>query len=244
MPRVLLGVFVYLFCAVQAVAGTLEILYFERPPYYQSVDGEAHGFLIDRTRHIMETAGLTAVYRSVPPLRILATLRKDRDASCSVGWFKTAAREQFSRFSLPIYRNLPLEVLTLRKMMERLANKRTLADIFADETLTIAVLKDFSYGEQVDGWLKRAHAQRFEVVGRQQQLPQLIARGRADYMLVAPEEADTLLQDAKVDPREFAAIEPADSPPGNLRYLICSRRVPVETIARLNQAIRTLGIAK
>lgn len=57
--------------------------------------------------------------------------------------------------------------------------------------------------------------------------------------LAAEEEARYLIEQAGFRPRDFRIVRPPDMPPGERRYILCSRQVDDETMSRLNAAIES-----
>lgn len=221
-------------------ATALHVVYLERPPYYWTVNGQPGGFLLNLTRRILDAAGVQADYSPHPASRILEEIRGDRVPICSIGWFRTSERESFARFSLPIYRDRPLVLLTTTDKAALFKRHRTLREVFADTSLVMAQVASFSYGEAIDRMQKEILVRNLTVSTTQQVLPRLILHGRASYMLVAPEEVPTLLSSAGVDPDRFVSLSMDDIPAGNLRYLMFSKSLPESTLQRINAAIEGL----
>lgn len=239
----LLALLCLLACIPAAAAGNavdLHVVYLERPPYYWTEKGQPRGFLLGLTRQILERAGVAASFEQHPPNRIMEEIRNNRSQVCSIGWFKTTERESFALFSLPIYRDRPLVLLTTEETAPQIRRHRTLRDVFADTSLIMAQVASFSYGEAVDALLKEVNVRSLTVSSSQKVLPKLILQGRASYMLVAPEEIPTLLRLAEVDSDRFISLDMEGIPAGNLRHLIFSRSVPESTVALINSAIADL----
>lgn len=223
-----------------ASATDLQVVYLERPPYYFTDKGQPRGFLFSLTRKILDRAGMTATYAQYPPNRILAELRSDQQPMCSIGWFRTAEREAFVNFSLPIYRDLPMVLLTTVDKRDAIGRHRTLWDVFGDTSLVMAQVASFSFGQAIDRMLTDVTVRTLTVSSSQKVLPRLLLEGRASYMLVAPEEVDMLLRAAGVPAERFVTLNLEGTPPGNLRYLIFSKGVPADTLERVNTAISAL----
>jgi polar amino acid transport system substrate-binding protein len=218
----------------------LKVAYLERPPYYWTENDQPRGFLLDLTRHILEQARIPSSFEPLPPNRILEEMRQDHAPWCSIGWFRTPEREAFAKFSLPIYRDKRLVLLTTRDKAELFGGHRTLREVFLDRSLIMAQMASFSYGAFVDALQQDTLARSMTVSTTTNVLPRLIAQNRAHYMLLAPEEVATLLASAEMDPGLFVTVELDDIPPGNLRFLMFSRRVPDDTITRIDAAIAAL----
>ena len=219
---------------------TMKVAYLERPPYYWTQNGQPKGFLLELTQHIFKLAGIDAVYMPVPPNRIISELRTNTSPICSIGWFKNHERESFARFSLPIYRDRPLVVLTTKDRAEYIRQYDRLEDIFRDTSLVLAIMDSFSLGEELDQLQKMILPRTLTISTTQSVLPRLIQEGRAAYMLVAPEEVPNLLRSANVDPELFVKLTMRDIPPGNLRHLIFNAGMPDDSLKSVNAAIMTL----
>lgn len=221
-------------------ATDLHVVYLERPPYYWTENGQPRGFLLALTRQILDRAGIQASFSQHPPNRIMEEIRSDQEPTCSIGWFKTPEREAFARFSLPIYRDRPLVLLTTADKAHLFSRHKTLRSVFADNALVMAQVASFSYGDAVDRMQKEVLVRSLTVSSSQKVLPKLILQGRASYMLAAPEEVPTLLRLAEVDADRFAVLTMEDIPAGNLRHLICSESVPASARERIDAAIAEL----
>lgn len=217
---------------------TLTVSYLERPPYYHTRQGRADGFLIELSKRIFQDAGVEVVFEMMPPKRIMMELKNADNVHCSVGWFKKPEREEFAKFSLPIYRDRPVVILTTKKQKQMFARHETLRDVFLDKSLIMATMSAFSYGSYIDGLRKDVFPKTHEISSRQNLLPKLIMKGRAAYMLTAPEEVETLVRSAGLDPDDFVAITMPDIPAGNRRYLIFTRGVSDDMIKKINISVR------
>ncbi|EPR43914.1 ABC-type transporter, periplasmic subunit family 3 [Desulfovibrio sp. X2] len=223
--------------AAHGETNVLRVLYMERPPFYRTEGERAGGLLVDITRSVLEEAGITPEFESMPSKRILEELQHPGKAVCSVGWFKTAQREAWAKFSLPIYRNRPLVALVRRSDLPLFQDRHSLASLFADKKLILGRLEGFSFGESVDALLDEGSPAVYSLAGTQRQLVRMLAAGRIDYMLVSPEEVATLLADAGLAPSRFSVLGLRDAPSGNLRYLMCSKAVPDAELRRINDVL-------
>jgi polar amino acid transport system substrate-binding protein len=244
-PRLRIAV-TLLLAAVAAVGGTggaavaetpLKIIYFERPPYYYTYKGSAQGVLVERTRTIMAEAGIDATFVRMSVKRIINDIREGKTPVCSIGWFKSAEREKFASFTLPIYQNRPLVALTTREQAPRMRAYQQMADIMANRSFVLGVISGFSYGTVVDRMMAIHHPTIETVTGKPAQILRMLASGRISYLLLAPEEINGAAKAAGVDPSGLEYIQFIDVPPGNLRYLMCSQNTPKSVIDDINKAI-------
>lgn len=221
-------------------AEDLTILYFKRPPYYETVNGKAQGLLVDRVNQICMDAGVEPKFIEVPPSRILYYIEHSPNPYCSIGWFKTKKREDFAVFSLPFYRNKPLVVLTIKDHQQRIEQHATIKDVFSDRELILGMIDSFSYGTVMDEWINNYSPRSHEISTNQISLPKLILNSRASYMLVAPEEIDGMIETAGLKPDLFVAVSKPDIPKGNKRYIMYSRNVNPGIIEKMDASIKKL----
>ena len=218
---------------------TLQVLYLERPPYYFTVNGRAEGFLVRLSQKLFRKAEIQATFMEMPPKRIIKMLKHTDGRFCSIGWFKTPEREKFAKFSLPIYRNKPIVLLTATSQKEKFKPYRTLKEIFSDKSLVLGSMSAFSYGDYIDTLMQQNTPSKIEITSRQSMIPEMIIKQRVHYMLIAPEEIESLLQLNGYSLTAFSAIRMPDIPAGNKRYLIFNKGVSDDLIDRINQAITT-----
>ncbi len=223
-----------------AICAPLTLSYFERPPYYYTEAGQATGFLLELTRSIFQDAGLETEFKSLPPNRIMREIKQHHNAHCSIGWFKNPERETYAKFSLPIYQNKPVVLLTTKKQRALFASYKTLRQVFADKALTMATLKAFSYGAVIDRLIEEGAPRTRVISGQQNLLPKLLMKGRASYMLTAPEEIDMLIRSAELQTDAFIVVTMEDIPTGNKRYLMCNQAVGNSVIEKINRSILKL----
>ncbi len=241
MKNITIILLIILFIPLGSVsAQTLTVLYFKRPPYYDTIKNRADGFLVELTRQIFQKANIKPIFKEIPPSRIMRTIKTPNKKVCSIGWFKNKERQGFAKFSLPIYQNKPLVVLTTRSLQHLFERHRTIKDIFSDRLLILAKIDSFSYGAIMDEWINNYAPNIHEISSNQSLLPRLIINNRASYMLVAPEEISMMLQNAKLDEKKFISLSKPDIPPGNKRYIIFSKNVEDHLIERINQSIQAL----
>jgi polar amino acid transport system substrate-binding protein len=229
-----------LFCAARSGnAESLDVFYFEYPPYYHQLENqEASGIIVDLARRIFAAAQVEPAFSFVPAKRILHELQGGRPAA-SLGWFKTPEREQFALFSLPIYVNRPVEVFFLREDESRFRPYSTLEGMLQSGQFVFGRVQGFSEGPHLDTMLEKYRNKTVQVATDSVRLLKMIEARRCDFMLVAPEEADVLLEAAQVPKEKFMLRAMSDIPQGNLRYIMYSKAVPQALIRSIDEAILT-----
>lgn len=229
-----------LFMRPQAgITDSLDVYYFEYPPYYHKLeDGKASGIIVDLARQVFAAAQVEPQFSFMPAKRILHEIQSGRPAA-SLGWFKTPEREQFALYSQPIYANRPVGVFFLRENEEKFRPYVTLEGLLQSGRFIFGRVQGFSEGALLDVMLGRHMDKTIQVATDSVRLLKMLESRRFDFMLIAPEEVDVLL-DAAGAPREnFMLKSMNDIPQGNLRYIIYSKSVPADMIRRIDQAILT-----
>ena len=166
------------------------------PPYFiQSGALKDQGYGDQITRIIQE--GLTDYQHEEMVTNVTRHFYKFKQGEkvCSVGLFRTPEREEFMYFSMPSFLTLPAVIIIRKEALPELAGQTTvrLADILKNDTVTLGLAKDRSYGVNVDDVLKRYRGTNatVEVSGAELSLNlfKMLMKGRLDGILGLPEEA-------------------------------------------------------
>lgn len=241
MLRVIFSCFFFLLpLGRYAAAQPLETLYFERPPYYTTLNGQPDGFLVRLTRDILTQAGVPHSFHEMPPGRILEDIKSNRGPACSIGWFRTPERERYAVFSLPIYQDEPLRAVFLKSGAMPPPGVSSLAQLIEQTDLLIGLNHSYVFGHPVDTLIARMRTPPVSTSGTQVQLMHMLAARRFDFLLVNPEEIETLAELAGIPLEELHVLPLTDLPKGNLRHLMFSRATSPEMIERINKAIRQM----
>ena len=154
---------------------------------------------------------------------------------CGIGWFKNPEREQFAKFTKPIYRDLPTLALANSKFKSKRGMR--LEEVLAIKGVRVLAKDNYSYGPFIDGLLAQFKPVVIHTTNENSAMVEMVRLNRADFMFVAEEEAKYLAAEAGASIREFQLIRFADMPMGEKRHLMCSKNVPDELIRQLNGAI-------
>lgn len=219
-------------------APTMELYWFDRPPYMIARPGsdEVAGLTATPAAQAFEAAGIAFHWVSLPTMRQLVTLRDSGRPGCAVGWFRNAEREQQFKFTEPIYRDRPTVALARADYLPA----ATLAATLRQPGVSVLVKDGFSYGPVVDQLLSQLRPERVVTSAETMAMANMIAAHRASLMFAAEEEAGYLLAQAEHEarlPYPLKIVRFADLPPGERRHILCSKATPDELIERLNKAI-------
>ena len=215
--------------AVDAVPGP--------PPYYvTNTDGSVGGLVAGPVREAFDDAGISVAWKIRPGKRQIETIRQNRTAVCSPGWFKKPEREAFAKFSNVVYQDLP-QVVIIRTKDLGVFDHPTLATLFADTDHSFGIKLGYSHGGFIDDLIAK-HTPRVQRTSKDvQRMVRMLMSQRFDYMLVAEEEFESLQTNLTDVADTISALQMPDIPPGNKRYLMCSKKVSDAVIQRFNAAL-------
>jgi uncharacterized protein (TIGR02285 family) len=226
--------------AVSACAGAEEPIaleYNERPPYLTTRDGELSGLTGSPAVTAFRASGIPFELRLSSAARQIADLQANEQRSCTIGWFRTAEREVFAKFTRPIYRDRPQVALTQTDNPHLGSRPIKIEQLLSNPQPILLTKQGYSYGSKLDELIARLHPRNTSTFEENLQMIRVLDKGRADYMLIAPEEAGDAIAQSGVAPSHLRTVAIADAPLGEFRYILCSRNVDDKTIARLNAVL-------
>jgi polar amino acid transport system substrate-binding protein len=224
----------------QAADASVTVQYRDKPPYSYTRSGKPVGFLMERTIEIFRQASVTAVYEEVPVKRITRDIQNDGAPICSPGWYKLPERELYALFSLPIHEDKPHLVLVGVQSLDKIRLARNLREIFANPDLKLGKVSGTSYGAELDAMISNTAQTAMDSTVTPLAMAKMIKFKRADYMLIDEEDYSFLNQQGEVDAADVRPVRFTDMPPGLKRYIMCSKSVGADTMARINAAIKTM----
>lgn len=215
----------------------ITLYYHNRPPYsVEDAKGNVSGLVTTPVERAFKAAKIPFVWRSVPTNRQLITIQQNKTLACSAGRFKTPERESQAKFTKPIYRDLP--AVLIANPAFQIAPKATLAQVLSNKGTRVLHKENFSYGAVVDDLLKQGKVQLVQTTDENAAMLKMVRMNMADFMFAAKEEAQYLLEEHGGDSKQFKLIHLPDMPPGEYRYIMCSKLVPDEVIKKLNAVIK------
>lgn len=222
-----------------ATAAPLELQIVQRPPYLMvRPDHSMDGIAVRPTAAAFKKAGIDVVWREVPALRQLQRLQANQERVCSVGWYKTAARQRYAKFTQPVSQDSPWAGFASSDFTP-VANA-TVRGLLATPKLSVLIKTGFVYGDFLDRELASMKAQRMDTMADMTQLLLMIEAGRAQLTFAPIEEIQYYLSHYSSGADATSIITFAEMPAGYHRHLMCSKRVEDELIARFNAALAPL----
>lgn len=216
----------------------IALLYEERPPYQMRNGDAVEGVVGAPSEAAFKSGGVAFRWEASSQKRMLTRLRENREPVCVAGFFKNQERLAFAKFTKPVYRDRPVVALVRRQFA--FGAGATLADALSAQGLRLLVRRHYSYGQAIDGLLKVLKPVTFSSPLHNVQLVELLKADRADMLFAAQEEAALLLSRSTVRQGEVVVKQFSDAELGEARHIVCSFKVPDDTIKRLNKGIPNL----
>lgn len=216
---------------------TLEIVYEERIPYIQKDKDSIKGLVATTAIKALTKAKIDYLLKEKPSKRHLYEIKANMNSICALGWFKNKDREKFAKYTLPLYQDNPLGIVTT-KDKEKELKELDIDTLLRANKYTILTKASYSYGDFLDNKMETSDVKKREVYSNNEKMLTLIENKRADYMFISEEEATMLLE--KNSYKTLVFIKVKGIPKGNNRYMICSKKVPDELIDKINYQIKNL----
>lgn len=214
----------------------INLHYNERPPYQVPSGGNVTGLTADPVTKAFEKAGVPFQWVSTPSKRQIKLIQQDRECDCGVGWFKNPDREKFALFTIPLYKDNP-QVAIVRNDDERIKDGSTLGEAFANKALRLLVKDGYSYGAEIDKKIADGAPPTIKTTVENTIMINMLKQNRGDYYIIAPEEAESLVKASGFKMSDFRFVTFSDMPPGNERYLMCSKKVGESMIKKISAAL-------
>jgi ABC-type amino acid transport substrate-binding protein len=219
----------------------LKVHYHHRPPYYVKTAAGVEGLCATPVTEALNSAGIKFHWTETPPKRQLHLLQQNPLQDCIIGWYKTREREKYARYSTVIYQDQPAVAL-VRHDDPRIPEHCTVAELLGLPDIVMLSRTGYSYGTLVDKALAQIKPLRIDSGVDSSEWLSILYTRRADFLLIAPEEADYLLSSTQLPRNAFRHVVLTDMPPGGRRYVLFSRAVPPVIVDRFNGAFRSRDI--
>lgn len=219
-----------------AQAQGLTLHYHERAPYSATqADGRVTGLVATPAAQALSQAAVAFVWARTPSQRQLALIQEGDGLHCGVGWFRNAERAALGKFSKPLYRDRPVGALARADSVFRSGLRGAEAMALAGDALLVK--EGYSYGAQLDRLIGMQTPPPAKTSAETQQMLRMLLAGRAGWMIVSPEEAQLLRQEAGAAGAGLRQVVFSDIAAGETRHLYCNNSVPDAWLARIDQVL-------
>jgi len=209
----------------------------ERPPYTFTKDGQLSGLIGSPAEAAFKAAGIQYTLALTPVSRQLMIIKNNVGLDCAVNWFKNDERETFGKFTKPLYQDKARIALTGAKNT-KVKGGGTIESVLGDKTINLLVKQGYSYGKVLDDLIEKLEPTKIVVTAENVPMLKMIQANHGDLMFISQEEANGLIVAAGINAADIREINFSNAPKGEIRYILCSKRVPDEIINKLNSAIK------
>lgn len=214
-----------------------------KPPHQYLVNGVAQGILIERAKLIFSQAQIKTQFVEEPAKRIWNNFAKGSKNYCSFGWYRIPERESIVQFSGVFHSDPPHTILVTPTALKLVSAHATLSSLLADASLTLGIVDAVSYGPELDAMIKNAKSKIERSTTLPMNMARMIGANRASFMFI--DRADwEYLRESDKHLQQTAQIDLPGMPPGQDRYVVCSKDVKAEQMQRINAAIQKITKAK
>jgi polar amino acid transport system substrate-binding protein len=218
-------------------AAPLKMLYYERKPFHSTEGGKPAGIIVTATEAAFAKAGITLKWEKSTVNRVFALLKLDTEPVCSAGWYLSPERRALARFSLPIYRDRPLVGLSWAGL--KTPPEMSATSLLARPDTRLLLKHNYIYGAYFDGLIaKMAPAQIRRVVVPVPDTIRMLTYDHSAITLVTQEEVALYVTQSGRDMSEFRLLKFPDVLAIETRHIICSKKVPAQTMEKLDLAIK------
>lgn len=189
-----------------------------------------------RVKEVFALAGLSTHFVKEPSKRIWANFQAHVPHYCSFGWYHLDERDAWVQFSVPMQTDLPHAVIFAPDAQQAYRKHSTLASLLADKTLVLGVVDGVSYGPALDAMIRASASQVLRRTVEPNTMVRMLAAGRVDFMLIDRDDWD-YAREREPQLRLGLVRDYPDMPAGLQRYVVCSKDVAPEAMARINKAL-------
>lgn len=213
----------------------IHLTYSERPPYMvQQEDGAVSGLTGAPAAAAFKAANIPVQWHKVPTNRQLFMVKDHSSLSCAIGWFATPERQQYAKFTKPIYRDRTWVALSNATFGAR--NITSLEELAHHSDARVLIKENYSYGG-LDDFMKQWRPVTAISTATTIKMVQSVSTGMVDLMFVSEDEGHYIIKEMGARMPTLRLLQFKDMPRGLERHIMCGKNVPDEVIARLNKAI-------
>ncbi len=224
-----------------AVAGDdrLMLLYSDLAPYVTSSSDGAQGFLADHLNTAADAASVELEWRYMPWEQQMPFLRRAPGNVCAASLFQTAARREFLVFTEAVGKDYGM-VVVARKSDARIPGHPSLVSLLDDVRLKGVVQVETSYGPFVDPLLVGRDL--LVSPGSTPRVLRDLATGTGDYLIATKPTVEHLIAQYNLEGQLAVLTELTDMQDDILFYIGCTKPTDAKLLARLNGALRHIGL--
>jgi len=239
------GLFLLSFILLRAEAQeqqAISLHYFDRPPLIV-VDAKGHvgGLLAEPIEKVVELSQVPVQWVKTPFSKSSQIIKANSGQDCTFGWYKTAERESFARFSLPYFLDKPPAGLVRADFAQQ--GWSNAGELLSRPDIKLTLRENIAYGDYIDRLIAKLPAGQVRILNTDSSAIAKMIHGRqTDLTIVPMEEVGQVIAGAGLTPADFRVLFFADVPKQDFRYIACSKQVPLQVMQRFDKAIKELKL--
>lgn len=226
-------VFALMAASPHVQAAPLTLYYESRAPFMLVQNGELTGSEGRPAIEAFKSVGVELALSEAPVVRQVALIGSDPQPACAVGLYWTAERAKHGKYTDPIFRSLPQDMVVLVDN-PKVRSAASMSVLLADPAMRVVLRNGYSYGANVDAMLQNANARILRPSEDSRGRVRMVLAGMADAALFTAEEADYQIKQFGDQGKMLVVRHFIDSPLGAPRHLYCSNAVDDAIIKKLN----------
>jgi uncharacterized protein (TIGR02285 family) len=220
----------------QSAQTAMVVQYSERPPFMMlNSTGVMTGTVGDLAARAFQKAGISVTWEVSSPKRQLAVLQENATPVCSIGWYKTAERERYAKYTKAVSQDST--TVALANADFHAPDNGKIGDLLSDPNISVLVKDAVVYGAYLDSQLEKMKARRVTSIEEYGPMIRLVRLGRVHLTFIPLEEVNYYIEKMGYTRSDFNIIHFSDMPPGERRYILCSKKVDDAIIEKLNAQI-------
>jgi polar amino acid transport system substrate-binding protein len=214
-----------------------------KPPHQYTVNGQPQGILVERAKQVFSQAQIQTKFVEETTKRVLNNFKIGEKNYCTFGMYRGAGRESIAQFSSVFHIDPPQIIVASPAALKLVSAHATLLSLLADANLTLGVGDSSSYGAELDSMIKASKNKIERTTTLQMNMARMVAANRASFMFMDRDDWEYLKNsDAYV--RGASQVDLPGMPPGQKRYILCSKDMKPEQMQRINAAIQKVNATK
>ena len=241
MVRVLLAAVLmhvaFIHPSLAMAAEPVVLQYGQRPPFMgRDAGGNVTGILVAPAIAAFAKAGIPIVWSESSPPRQLAIIQANNSRTCALGRYKTPERAAYARFTKSFYQDAPS--VAVANLNFKVPDNIRAADLMADPSLTVLFKNDILLGPYTQDLIAHMKAKQVGTGESYEQMIKMVVAGRAQFAFISGEEEGYYRDKLGAAAKEFRILHFSDMPPGEKRYIMCSKMIDEAEIEKINAGLK------
>lgn len=219
-----------------SAAEPIRLYYNERPPFKMRLpDGGIAGLALAPAANAFAQANIPVIWEELPASRQIEYVKAGKIRGCAVGFYKTAEREKYAKFTAVTSQDSQFVLFARRNLT--IPESIPITNLLNNPDYRLLLKQSNSYGRLISEAILSAKAQVELSANNMANILKMIQASRADLTLVLPEEIEYYRKAGLLDPSLYRVVTVTGIPPSEARYMMCSKAVEDDMINRVNQAL-------